>query len=80
MEAVPEGVKLGPCEAGHRSLRVITECRELSSLSSTSDGFRAARLRNCCPRSVLRRGTPLALMLPDVHLTNQPQDTRRGAP
>lgn len=54
---------------------MITECQELSSLSSPSDGFRSAFLPNYCGASVLRHGTPLALLQREVDLTNHSQDT-----
>lgn len=46
MEATPEGVKADSGELRAAAIRVITECRELSSLSSPSDAFRGDHFSN----------------------------------
>jgi len=55
-----------PWQRTARGLRAIPEFHELSSLSSSPDGFGNPFLRNYCVASALRRGTPLAITTPEV--------------
>jgi hypothetical protein len=66
MEAALEGVKAGSDPITAARLRVIPEFPELSSLSSRPDGFGNGVPRNSRVLTVLRRGTPLALVPSEV--------------